>query len=389
MSIFYKNGFSEKDFFSQYQWERYRELLQKNAFLHLLHAEEDEGKTEEPTEARKRKAREEGKVFSTPELGQALLILAIVGSLWIFSGYFYNSFSNYLAEVMLNSQKIAFDLDATPRILSRAAMLFSLWFAPIAAIGFVVAMLSTFVQTKFFISFKLLRFDPKKITPSFKNFLEKTIFSRTQLINSVKIFIKLTAFIFITASFFFFFFDDFLSLFGSNIEDALTKSGMLLFQLLMIFGAFLFFLAIPDWIVNRLEYLRKLRMTHEEVKRETKELEGDPLIKQRQRERYRQLMNKDVEKNVKDSDVVITNPTHFACALKYDVDSMDAPMLQAKGVDFMALRIRKIAEENDIPLVENKPLARTLYEKVNVGDFIPRELFTVIAEILSKLEKFR
>lgn len=383
------NNFLMKDLFLRDQWDRYQELLRKNPFLHLLHAEEDEGKTEEATETRKRKAREEGKVFSTPELGQALLILAIVGSLWLLSSYFYNSLSKYLGEVMLNPENIVFDLDATPRILSRAALLFSIWFAPIAAVGFLVAMLSTLVQTKFFINFKLLRFDPKKVAPSFKNFLEKTIFSRTQLINSGKIFIKLVVFIFITVSFFFFSFEDFLSLFENNLEDSLEKSGMLLFQLLMIFGGFLVFLSIPDWIVSRLEYLRKLRMTHEEVKRETKELEGDPLIKQRQRERYRQLMNKDVEKNVKDSDVVITNPTHFACALKYDVDTMDAPVLQAKGVDFMALRIRKIAEENDVPLVENKPLARTLYQKVNVGDFIPRELFTVIAEILSKLEKFR
>ncbi len=358
-----------------------------------LHAQEDQkeqsSKTEEATETRKRKAREEGEVYLTQELPQALLIIIVISTLALLSTYYYKTLAEHLAGFLENRNQLLPTVNSLAGTLNKSVGVFVKLFAPAAAVAFVTVILSTMLQTKFMISVKPLRFNPQKLLPSIKNFLERTIFSRTQVINTFKTFIKFIVSTIILVVFFYQRFGDFIDLFSLDIYDAFVNMLLYTYEALMYLGAFLLVLAIPDWLVQRFEYSRRLRMTQEEVRRESKELEGDPLIRQRQRQRARQLATGNMLSKVATADVVITNPTHFACAIVYELDNMDAPKLVAKGVDVLALKIRELARKHDVALIENKPLARALYYKVNIDEYIPKEFYTVVAEVLAALDKFK
>ena len=132
-----------------------------------------------------------------------------------------------------------------------------------------------------------------------------------------------------------------------------------------------------------------MKMTKQEVKEEYKEMEGDPEVKSKLTQMQRQMLQQNIPKAVAESDVVITNPTHFAVALKYDSTQSEAPVVNAKGEDEVALRIRRIANENQIPVVENRPVARELYTNLEVGDIIPEKYFKVITLIYAQLDKYK
>ena len=135
--------------------------------------------------------------------------------------------------------------------------------------------------------------------------------------------------------------------------------------------------------------MEEMKMTKQEVKEEYKEMEGDPEVKGRLKQMQQQLLSSDVRRAVAESDVVITNPTHFAVALKYDQTKTDSPMVNAKGEDQIAQTIKQIARDNNVPIVENRPVARELYTNLKVGDIIPQIYFNVIATIYSQLDKFK
>ena len=126
-------------------------------------------------------------------------------------------------------------------------------------------------------------------------------------------------------------------------------------------------------------------MTKQEVKEEFKELEGDPFTKGRLKQYMHEMMNRNLVANVSKADVVVTNPTHYAIAFQYDREVAQAPMVVAKGVDSVALRIKEIAKENDVPIKENRPLARELYDKVEVGDIIPEKYYEILSIILAEV----
>ena len=141
-------------------------------------------------------------------------------------------------------------------------------------------------------------------------------------------------------------------------------------------------IAVIDFLYQRFEYMKQMRMSHQEIKDEFKQTEGDPMIKARLRQIRQERARKRMTAAVPEASVVITNPTHFAVALKYELDEMDAPVLLAKGQDFLALKIREIAEEHGIPIIENPPVARALYAGVEVDQEIPPEHFKAVAEII-------
>jgi flagellar biosynthetic protein FlhB len=148
-------------------------------------------------------------------------------------------------------------------------------------------------------------------------------------------------------------------------------------------GLLLLVLAVIDYVYQRVKMERDLRMTKQQVKDEMRRMDGDPMIKQRRRQLARQMMEQKIKKDVPTADVIVTNPTHFAIALKYDADNMGAPRVVAKGKDFLALKIREIAIENGIPILERPPLARALYKSVEVGQEIPEQFYSAVAEILA------
>jgi len=174
-----------------------------------------------------------------------------------------------------------------------------------------------------------------------------------------------------------------------SIEQILRFTGELTIKLLGSVGIFMGVLAASDYFFQRWDLEKQMRMTKQEVKEEHKSREGDPMIKARIRRIQREMANKRMMADVPKADVIITNPTHIACAIQYDPKSMAAPKLLAKGADLMAQKIKDIARENNIPIVENKPLARTIFKTMKIGHVIPRELFTAVAQVLSYVYKLK
>jgi len=168
-----------------------------------------------------------------------------------------------------------------------------------------------------------------------------------------------------------------------SFEDTVRLGGSLIFEFCMQLSAAILILALLDLVWQRHRHERDLRMTKEEVKDELRSMEGDPKIKSRRRQLQLQLAMQRLQKDVPKADVIVTNPTHISIAIRYDAESMVAPKVVAKGADEMALRIRQIAHRHGIPIVERKPLARALFDAVDVGQYIPERFYRAIAEILA------
>ena len=151
---------------------------------------------------------------------------------------------------------------------------------------------------------------------------------------------------------------------------------------------FMIIVAVVDYYFQRKQYINSLKMTKHEMKEEFKEMEGDPLVKNQLQEMARKIVSRTMLKSVPEADVIITNPTHFAVALKYQSGDY-APIVTAKGVDNIALKIKEIAKEHEVEIVENKPLARELYYNVDIGQYIPEKLFHVVSRILGEVYRIR
>jgi flagellar biosynthetic protein FlhB len=147
--------------------------------------------------------------------------------------------------------------------------------------------------------------------------------------------------------------------------------------------------ALADWAFQKWRHEENLKMSKEEIKEEYKQREGDPKIKQKIREKQRQAATRRMMDEVPDATVVVTNPTHIACALKYDRDANNAPVVVAMGAGLIARKIKEIAEENNVPIVENKPLARALYKMVEIGEEIPSDLYGAVVEILTQVYRMK
>ncbi|MNW61963.1 Flagellar biosynthetic protein FlhB [compost metagenome] len=146
-------------------------------------------------------------------------------------------------------------------------------------------------------------------------------------------------------------------------------------------------MAVFDYIYQKYEHEKSLKMSKQDIKDEYKKMEGDPIIKGKIRERQRRMAMQRMMQEVPNADVIITNPTHFAVALKYDGSQMEAPQIIAKGQDFVALRIRELAKEHGVITMENKPLARALFHRTEIGDVVPADLFQAVAEVLAYVYK--
>jgi len=175
---------------------------------------------------------------------------------------------------------------------------------------------------------------------------------------------------------------------GYSLEQLMEYMGYLSVKLFFVVGMVMAGLAGLDYLYQRWDLEKKMMMTKQEIKEETKQREGDPMIKARIRKIQREVAQRRMLEEIPKADVIITNPTHIAVVLKY-TENLPAPQLVAKGADFLAEKIKQIARENNIPIVENKPLARTIYKTMKLGQVIPRELFVAVAEVLSYVYKLK
>ncbi|MDR1133075.1 MAG: flagellar biosynthesis protein FlhB, partial [Synergistaceae bacterium] len=174
-----------------------------------------------------------------------------------------------------------------------------------------------------------------------------------------------------------------LSIIGFSLDEGVMIIMGKIWSLAMRMAAVLFIIALIDYAYQKWEFEKSIKMSKQEIKDEYKQSEGDPLVKRRIRQKQRELAQRRMMSDVPKADVVVTNPTHIAVAIQYDQKTMSAPVIVAKGEDFIARKIKDIASEHGIPIVENKPLARALMQRVEVGESIPEELYLAVAEVLA------
>lgn len=363
--------------------DRRRSAMRSPATIHLQwFAAEDEGRTEEPSEIKLRKAREEGRVAKSQELVGAVGLLFPAAALVLLAPYLARTMREMLLYFLGLVGHADITRDAGPIVAAFFTYFIELT-APIAAVAVVAAVFSNVLQVGFLFTAKPITPDFSKIVPRFGQFFKRTLFSVEGLFNLGKSFLKialigLVAYFVISGEM-----DKLRRLFEGPFLPSLTYIFALAMRLVLVVAAALLALAVPDYLFQRRQYMEGLKMSKEEVKEERKQQEGDPMVKSRLRERMREILQRNMVANVPKADVVITNPTHYALALEWDRDKMVAPTITAKGQDEIALRIKRIAMDAGVPIVENRPLARALYADVEIGDSIPEKYYQAIAAVLA------
>lgn len=343
----------------------------------------DEEKTEEPTGKRIQKAREEGNVIKSPDV-TALLGL-IVGLTLIFFSFnfwveglkniFYQTWSLFNRDFTIN-ESISITLSLAFEVVKLLA--------PIFIALMITGVIANVSQSGFLLTLNAIKPKLQKL-----NFISgmKNLISLKKILDGFLITFKVFS-AFIIAFFVF------LSFMHELAEVSLFPLGDQMLWLrdkaLILIGillAFFLVMSIADYILKRYQYFKGLRMTKQEVKDEFKNAEGNPEIKSKIRSLMFQASRKRMMANIANADTVITNPTHYAVAVRYDSKLEKAPRVLAKGVDFLAQRIKEIAKEHDIPIIENPPLARALYKDVDLDEEIPETLYHAMVEVLIQVEK--
>ena len=255
---------------------------------------------------------------------------------------------------------------------------------PIMVAAMIAGIIANYIQIGFLFSTETIQFKLNKLNP-IAGF--KRIFSWRAVVEFIKSILKI---ILVGVVVFFVIWsrmDEILILSQKSIGAALATLADITVAVGLYSSIVLMFIAVFDYFYQKFDYEKSIRMSKQDIKDEYKNIEGDPLIKSRIKQRQREMAMQRMMQEIPKADVVITNPTHYAIAIKYDEQKMDAPFVVAKGVDFVAQKIKLIAKENDVTTVENRPLARALYDQTEIGQGIPEEFFKAIAEILAFVYK--
>lgn len=347
---------------------------------------EDQGeKTEEATDQRREDFRKRGQVPMTRELSTAIFFLVAAGVMYVASRFFLQNVVELFNRTMGPELVHTIREGKITETLSYIGLKLLILVAPIFLLALVVGVGAQIMQTGFLQVEDALTPNLNKLNPL--NSLGR-IFSMKGV---AELFKSLTKLIAISVTLYLILKSEinkipYLS--SLSIEQILSYLGMVVFKLLLVVGIFMLILAVADYFFQRWQLEKEMMMTKQEVKEEHKSRDGDPIIKARIRKIQREMATRKMLTEVPKGDVVVTNPTHIACVLKYS-DNLPAPQLIAKGADLMAEKIKEIARQNNIPVIENKPLARTIFKTMKVGQVIPRELFVAVAEVLSYVYRLR
>ncbi len=359
-----------------------------------LFAKEGPGgeKTEPATEKKLSDARKEGQVAKSRELGQALALLSLFVVLKIWAGSighnFINSFRTNYTRMKEMTTLVGGEISVKDfcRLLNSNIVDMALIVAPVFAAAFAVAFISDVVQVKWQPTAKPLTPKFSKINP-INGF--KKIFSKDKIVELLKSLVKLVLLGYMAYSTLKGEFSVLFALFDMELSNAIRVIGDIAINLGLKISALYIAIGFADFGYQKWKFAEDMKMTKQEVKDEWKNAEGDPAVKGKQKQRMMEASRRRMMQAVPSADVVITNPTHFAVAIKYDVNIFDAPYVVAKGEDFLAARIKERAAEAGVEIVENKPLARMLYYNVDLGTPIPPELYQTVAEILAAIYNAR
>lgn len=364
-----------------------------NAFvLDLFASAEDEGRTELPTERKKRRAREEeGRVVNSVEINQTIVLATTIAVIAIMINYFTGTLQEYMRRTfsMISTADTSINIIDMPKIFINIVLLVAQTSGIALMVALIVGVGVNLAQTKFLFTTKKLKLNFKRIAPSWSNFKERVFISSQNLMNLVKILFKMIVIAIITYTTIRRHELDLFHMTNMGLTQAMMTFFYIVIEMLTKVIIFLIIVSVIDFYFQKRQYINSLKMTKYEMKQEFKEMEGDPLVKSKLQEMARRIVHRTMLRAVPEADVIITNPTHFAIALKYEASSMHAPTVTAKGADNMALKIKELAKEAGVEIVENKPLARELYYNVDIGEYIPERLFFVISRILATIYKMK
>lgn len=353
--------------------------------LQLFAAEGPGGeKTEDATTKKLSDARKEGQVARSQELTTSVGLMAFFLVLRIFVNTIGSSFLERFKksyELIERYAKEEFTISKGTSLVNDVGVDILLICMPVFIAGVVVAFGINILQVKWQITGKPLQPKLNKINP-FSGF--KRMFSRDKLMELIQSLIKILIIGIIVYNEFKDRVKDLYILYQiGNLYEVVGYIGTIVINLGTKVSAVLLIIGLADFIYQKFKFKRDMRMSKQEIKDEFKQTEGDPQVKGMIKQKMRQASQRRMMQRLPEADVVITNPTHFACAIKYDKEVSEAPILVAKGADYLASKIKEVAKENNIPIIENKPLARMLYYNVDLEAEIPQELYQMAAEILA------
>lgn len=340
-------------------------------------------KTEQPTGKKLEDARKEGNV---PQSKEVTIAITLVASFYVFK-LFYPLIKSQMLDVIKDQLKMVgytqtLDISNLQDVFIKCLLKYAIAAIPLLLVVGFAAIVISMAQTKLLVNFKSLKpkFDRMNPIQGIKK-----LFSLKGFIEVLKSLLKIFLLMYIIYICISKKLDMLPKLIDSTIDEVALFTGNVIFDIInkvvIAFAA----IAVADYIYQRFQYIKNLRMTKQEVKEEYKNIEGDPQIKGKIKQKQQEISRARMMQEVPAADVVIKNPTHFAVALKYDHINQGAPVVVAKGQDHVALKIIDIAEKNDVAVVENIPLARALYAAVEIGSEIPAEFYNPVAEILAHI----
>lgn len=343
-------------------------------------------KTEPATEKKLSDARKEGQVAKSREVGNGLGLIALflVLKIWIESigsslleGFtmIYKRIPDYTT--FINGEVSIADMSNLIRNVMGRILITLL---PLFVIGMIVAFVGDLIQVKWKPTSKPLRPKASKLNP-IKGM--KKLFSKQSLVELIKSILKIGLIVYVTYSTLVDEWNNLFILYNISLMEAILLVGNIAINLGLKISFIYMIIAAGDFLYQKWKFKEDMKMTKQEVKDEYKNAEGDPAVKGKIRQKMMEVSRRRMMQALPQADVVITNPTHYAVAIKYDPEISDAPIVVAKGEDYLAQKIKEVAREHKIEIVENKPLARMLYANVEVGGQVPPELYQAVAEVLA------
>lgn len=343
-------------------------------------------KTEEPTPKKKKDARKQGNIAKSAEVNKAMTFIAILVVIYMMSGSIISELQGFIVNILSGDFSMTMNDNTIKILMFKVMMSFMKIVLPISLIIMVFGILGSLIQTGLFFSMESLKPKFSKLNPltGLKN-----MFSMKAIVNLIKSMVVICIMIYLGYSFM-----------SKNFEG-IIKSGDIylpyMFNIVLdLIKSILTSITLAVAVVAALDYgyekfshKKGLKMTKQEVKEEYKQMEGDPHIKGKIKQKQRQMANQRMIQAVPSSTVIVTNPTHISIAIRYEQGKDTTPIVVAKGVDEVAFRIREIAKSHDIPIIENVPLARLIYKEVDIDQEIPEEMYKAVAEVLVAVYKIK